>query len=894
VYTARDEDEARFDAIVLRSRSRPKNRRGDTLAVMRRSRWTACLLAFLLVACSPGELSLFVDVKTDFVPNEEFTLVRTDLFEDTPDATSIPIASDIVETLGQPAASFVTGLRVGELSELSPGTRVVRVQLLSRDGLVVIERLARVPLNQSRVVTLLLTRDCYGVTCPRAGDSAELDQCLGGRCVDPACTVEDLDTCPMPECVMDSDCPEPTVECGTRRCESGICLALGDDALCPPTQYCNPERGCEPRDVSDPDAGTGDAGTADAGTGDAGGVDGGPVCVPRTCTELSAECGAPPDECGSTLDCGTCTTPEVCGGGSTPYVCATPPPVDTTAPSVTISTGPPDPTSSTSASLTFTGSDTGGSGLARFECRLDTGAWTTCTSPRSYTSLAAGSHTFRLRAFDGAGNMSTVATWTWTIDTTLPTCNVTTSTACSSDPTPRIDFTCSDAGGIASRECQLDSGPWGACTTATTFLPGSLADGSHTVRVRAADTAGNVSTPAVHTWTVDATLPTLTITSAPANPIASSSASFSFTSSDSGCAPLTRTCRLDSGAWGSCSSPKAYSGVSDGSHTFGVRATDAAGNVRERMHTWVIDTSPPIIDILPITDPAPTNYTATPTVAFTYTCNDGSGTGCISGTRTCRVDGVAFTCSWLSGSVQVGYTGAHIFGAHSLVVTVADALGNVGTSPGGDGDFTVTRCATDLQYPNRTSTGFTRGACCSGLVNTSGWTDFSFGFFHPRGDGSCRPMSDWNAQPYECIWGGASCPSGYQTTQSWGGGCTSGAGRTTCVPSLAAAQLLCGTDGDSGSQTPFHGRASEGWHPAPTAGCSTGLMSSSQLMRRTCSEDVCWSAIDQAGARFSISSSELCKSGLTRRCRTNPFDSSVACVCLPTASPAPYASDGRG
>ena len=872
---------------------------------MHRARRTACLLILLLgSSCSPGSVDLFVDIKTDLVPNEEFTLVRTELFDDTPDLASIPVAIEVTPTSGQPATSFVIGLRVAELNDLTPGNPVVRVQLLSRDGLVVMERLARVGLSQSRVVTLLLTRACAGVMCPRTGDNPLFDQCLGGTCVDPRCTVEDLDTCPMPECAADTDCPAPAVDCGTRRCESGICLALGDDALCPAAQYCNPDRGCQPRDRSDPDGGTmdggisdggiSDAGISDAGTSDGGTVDSGPVCTPRTCAELRADCGAPPDECGSTVACGSCTAPEVCGGGATPYVCAEPPAVDTIAPTVTILTGPSNPTSLTSAALTFTGTDTGGSGLDRFECRLDAGAWATCTSPRSYPGLTAGAHTFRLRAFDVAGNMSTVATWTWSIDTAPPTCTITTSTACSSDPTPRIDFSCSDSVGIASRQCRLDAGAWGSCTTATTYLPSSLSDGSHTVRVRATDTAGNVSVPAVHTWTVDATLPSLTITSSPSTPVASGSASFSFSSSDSGCGPLTPTCRLDAGAFGSCSSPRNYSGLSDGSHTFRVRATDGAGNVREQTHTWVIDTSPPIIDILPITSPAPTSYTATPTVAFTYTCNDGSGTGCVSGTRTCRVDGVAVTCNWLSGSVQVGYTGAHIFGAHALTITVADVVGNVGTSAAGDGNFTVARCANDLQYPNRTSTGYARGACCSGLVNTSGWTDFSFGFYHPRGDGTCRPMSDWGAQPYECIWGGASCPSGYQTTDAWGGGCTNFRGRTICVPSLAAARLLCGSDGGSGSQTPFHGRAGEGWHPAPAAGCSTGVMSSSELMQRTCSDDVCWSSVDQGGARGSLSSGETCKSGFTRHCRTNPVDASVACVCLTTGLPAPYVSDGRG
>ena len=47
---------------------------------------------------------------------------------------------------------------------------------------------------------------------------------------------------------------------------------------------------------------------ADASAGDA------PPCLPRTCSELHAECGKVPDGCDGQLDCGTCET-GICGGG---------------------------------------------------------------------------------------------------------------------------------------------------------------------------------------------------------------------------------------------------------------------------------------------------------------------------------------------------------------------------------------------------------------------------------------------------------------------------------------------------------------------------------------------------------------------------------------------------
>src|SRR5205085_2400286 len=76
-----------------------------------------------------------------------------------------------------------------------------------------------------------------------------------------------------------------------------------------------------------------------------------------------------------------------------------------------------DPTGMQEASFRFVSSEAASS----FECRLDGGPWGACSSPKTYTALAAGSHTFDVRAIDAAGNAdSTPDTHTWTIDTTLP------------------------------------------------------------------------------------------------------------------------------------------------------------------------------------------------------------------------------------------------------------------------------------------------------------------------------------------------------------------------------------------------------------------------------------------------------------------------------------------
>jgi hypothetical protein len=85
---------------------------------------------------------------------------------------------------------------------------------------------------------------------------------------------------------------------------------------------------------------------------------------------------------------------------------------DTLAPETTITSTPTDPTTSTSATLAFSSSDAG----STFECKLDAGSYGSCTSPKSYTSLSTGSHTFMVRATDAASHVDpTPSIYTWTV-----------------------------------------------------------------------------------------------------------------------------------------------------------------------------------------------------------------------------------------------------------------------------------------------------------------------------------------------------------------------------------------------------------------------------------------------------------------------------------------------
>src|SRR5436190_2927446 len=81
---------------------------------------------------------------------------------------------------------------------------------------------------------------------------------------------------------------------------------------------------------------------------------------------------------------------------------------------------------------------------------------------------------------------------------------------------------------------------------------------------------GNPQPPA------DTTSPNTTISAAPAALTNSNSASLAFTATEAG---TTFESRLDGAAFAAATSPQALAALAEGSHTFEVRARDAAGNV---------------------------------------------------------------------------------------------------------------------------------------------------------------------------------------------------------------------------------------------------------------------------------------------------------------------------
>jgi hypothetical protein len=118
-------------------------------------------------------------------------------------------------------------------------------------------------------------------------------------------------------------------------------------------------------------------------------------------------------------------------------------------------------------------------------------------------------------------------------------------------------------------------------------------DGAHTLIVRASDAAGNTSQEQ-RSFTYDSHEPVVTITGGPGEGtvVYARSTAFTFTTSD--LTPVTRSCKLDGGAFAACTSATGHSlsGLSLGIHTFTLRVVDAAGHTMTVVRRFTVADKP--------------------------------------------------------------------------------------------------------------------------------------------------------------------------------------------------------------------------------------------------------------------------------------------------------------
>ena len=295
---------------------------------------------------------------------------------------------------------------------------------------------------------------------------------------------------------------------------------------------------------------------------------------------------------------------------------------------------------------------------AMLECSLDGRQFEACASPKTYTGLAKGRHSFRIRAVDGAGNIDpTPARREWRVDRKAPATKLTEAPGDFSQDDARFEFASGEK--HSSFECKLDDGDYAQCSSPKTYR--SLEDGQHRLRVRAVDQAGNQDpSPASRKWTVDISPPETSIDAGPARNAHKDSATFTVSSE----AGATFECRLDSHAWSECGQ---VSGLSDGRHVMRARARDRAGNVDPSPSSWAWR-----IDLPPETtiSAGPSGPTSSASAKFRFSSPDTAAR------FQCKLDGhrwVSCTSSKTYGSLRQG--------SHTFRVRAKDSAGTSDPSP---------------------------------------------------------------------------------------------------------------------------------------------------------------------------------------------------------------------
>ncbi len=198
------------------------------------------------------------------------------------------------------------------------------------------------------------------------------------------------------------------------------------------------------------------------------------------------------------------------------------------------------------------------------------------------------------------------------------------------------------------------------------FTGVQTASGTFTVVPNYPDCAGTFSWTARTTASPpDTTPPDTTITGGPSSAIRTKVPSFTFSSTEPG---GTFECRIDDGAFAACSSPFATTPLTDGPHTFEVKATDQAKNTdpTPALRSFRVDSTAPQTTITA----GPTGKTTIRTPRFAFRSSEAGST------FRCRLDGrlwVRCGSPKLYGRLPVG--------RHAFDVQASDPVGNRDPSP---------------------------------------------------------------------------------------------------------------------------------------------------------------------------------------------------------------------
>ncbi len=237
----------------------------------------------------------------------------------------------------------------------------------------------------------------------------------------------------------------------------------------------------------------------------------------------------------------------------------------------------------------------GESGVKEIKCRLKGQEWEDCSSKTYQTHiLSEGSHIFEIKALNQVG-LSSEASYTWTIDTTAPDCQL---AQIPSSPTKetQILFTLPSSKDV-NYECRHGykkrASSFQSCSKSQSYS--NLGHGNHTFELKCTDSSGNSSNSS-YSWFVDIKSPSMTFSQKPKKFTKETTATFRFSVTDDSTPFQKIECRLDQRSFEDCSlSEASFDSLRDGEHEFKIRAIDAVGLKAEIFYTWTVDTTAPQI-----------------------------------------------------------------------------------------------------------------------------------------------------------------------------------------------------------------------------------------------------------------------------------------------------------
>ena len=343
------------------------------------------------------------------------------------------------------------------------------------------------------------------------------------------------------------------------------------------------------------------------------------------------------------------------------------------------------------------------SGIAAIQYRINGGSIQSGANGDTVTLGGDGTYTIETRALDRAGQLSAWTTRTLKVDRVLPVnTTVAPGTGWLSDPIS-LDLTGTDTAGsgIDKMQWQLDAG---AITDGGPAIVDT--DGTHTLKTRAVDMAGNQSVWRTDTVKLDLTAPAITTPAAPTGWINTSYSATMDGDDGAGSGIATTVVTVDGDP-----STANVSITDDGEHTIETTITDNVGHESTRTDTVKIDTAVPTAS-LACTSTWTTTASCTPVA-------DGGLSGI--GTLTLATDGGTPDPVTSGQSVSVTTDGAH-----TLTLKAVDGAGNETTVTS---QVYVDRAIPTVSLSCATATTPTGYVChASGADSLSGLSQLAYSF----------------------------------------------------------------------------------------------------------------------------------------------------------------------